>query len=78
MGKERTFRELSKLLKAGNALLIGELITRAATMRKETRGAHNRDDYPDLDEAAWSKNIVFHLPDDKMIVTMKTLTSSDR
>jgi len=67
VGKYRSFRMLSKLLEAENTLLIAELATLAATMRKETRGAHNREDYPQTVEE-WSKNIVFQRIDGKMII----------
>ncbi|MBU2027033.1 MAG: hypothetical protein KJ814_05360, partial [Proteobacteria bacterium] len=67
---ERSFQLLSRLLEVENTLLIGELVTLAATMRKETRGAHNREDYPQTDEE-WSKNIVFQLRDGKTIVKTK-------
>jgi len=70
VGKERSFRMLSKVLEAENTLLIAELATLAATMRKESRGAHNREDYPRTDEE-WSKNILFQLRDGKMIVETK-------
>lgn len=70
VGKERSFRMLSKLLETENMLLIAELVTLAATMRQESRGAHNREDYPQPDEE-WSKNIVFQLMDGKMIVKTK-------
>ncbi|MBU0575905.1 MAG: hypothetical protein KJ704_06655, partial [Proteobacteria bacterium] len=69
-GKERSFRVLSQLLEVENMLLIAELATLAATMRKESRGAHNREDYPQMD-AEWSKNIVFQLRDGKLIVKTK-------
>ena len=72
LGKERSFRMLSKLLEAENMLLIAELATQAAAMRTETRGAHNREDYPRTDEG-WSKNIVFQLMGDKLVVTTKPL-----
>jgi len=70
VGKDRSFRMLSKLLEAENTLLIAELATQAATMRKETRGAHNREDYPQTVEE-WSRNIVFQRIDDKMSVRTK-------
>jgi succinate dehydrogenase / fumarate reductase flavoprotein subunit len=35
-----------------NLLTVSEGITRAAIDRKESRGAHFRDDYPDKDPAA--------------------------
>jgi len=42
-----------------NMLLVSEAITRAALLRKESRGAQFRDDYPDKDPNHWGKrNIV--------------------
>jgi succinate dehydrogenase/fumarate reductase flavoprotein subunit len=56
-------------------LLIAELATQAATMRTETRGAHNREDYPRTNEE-WSKNIVFQLRDGKLAVTTKPVNAA--
>jgi len=75
LGAERSFRNLSSLLEVENILLIGEMIAQAATMRRETRGAHNREDYPRLD-AEWSKNIVFQLQDGKRIISVKSVNAS--
>jgi succinate dehydrogenase / fumarate reductase flavoprotein subunit len=41
-----------------NLLIVSEAITRAAIERKESRGGHFRDDYPDKDKAWGSCNIV--------------------
>ncbi|HET7213504.1 MAG TPA: fumarate reductase/succinate dehydrogenase flavoprotein subunit [Terriglobia bacterium] len=41
-----------------NLLLISEAIARAAMERKESRGAHFRDDYPDRDDATGKCNLV--------------------
>ncbi|MGH7972313.1 MAG: FAD-binding protein, partial [Limisphaerales bacterium] len=41
-----------------NLLLISEAITRAAIERKESRGAHFRDDYPDRDDTTGKCNLV--------------------
>jgi len=57
---ERSFKMLAKLLEVENLLIIGRLITLAGMLRTETRGAHHREDYPELDES-WSKKIVLQL-----------------
>jgi succinate dehydrogenase / fumarate reductase flavoprotein subunit len=41
-----------------NLLIVSEAITRAAIERKESRGGHFRDDYPDKDKAWGTRNIV--------------------
>ena len=41
-----------------NLLIVSEMVTRAALERKESRGAHFRDDYPTKDDAFGSVNIV--------------------
>ena len=49
----------------GNLLTVSEAITRSARQRTESRGAHSRLDYPDLDEAAWGgRNSVIAKGDD--------------
>jgi succinate dehydrogenase / fumarate reductase, flavoprotein subunit len=41
-----------------NLLTISDIVTRSAIERKESRGAHFRDDYPDKDEQAGKFNIL--------------------
>ena len=41
-----------------NLLTVSEIVTRAALERKESRGAHFRDDYPAKDDKFGSFNIV--------------------
>ena len=41
-----------------NLLTVSEAVTRSALERKESRGAHFRDDYPDKDAASGKVNIV--------------------
>jgi succinate dehydrogenase / fumarate reductase flavoprotein subunit len=41
-----------------NLLIVSEIVTRAALERKESRGAHFRDDYPAKDDQAGKFNIV--------------------
>jgi succinate dehydrogenase / fumarate reductase flavoprotein subunit len=47
-------------LDLNNLLTVSEAITRAALMRKESRGAHFREDYPAKDKEAGTYNIVIY------------------
>jgi succinate dehydrogenase / fumarate reductase, flavoprotein subunit len=54
-------------LDLGNLLTISEAITRSAIERRESRGGHYRDDYPEKDPAGSSFNIVIQKgPDGEM------------
>lgn len=46
-------------LEVPNLLLMAELLLRASLMRKESRGAFSRSDYPAVDEENWRVNIAF-------------------
>lgn len=67
---DRTFKTFANLLEVGNLLTVSYLVTLAARLRTETRGAHNREDYPKLDEG-WLKNIFLQLYKGKTIARMK-------
>ncbi|MCS7180614.1 MAG: L-aspartate oxidase, partial [bacterium] len=41
-----------------NMLIVASLITESALIRKETRGAHYRKDYPFTDDKNWKKHII--------------------
>jgi fumarate reductase (CoM/CoB) subunit A len=51
-------KALAGILETENILTISRLILQAALLRTESRGSHNRADFPETDEK-WLKNIVF-------------------
>ena len=56
-----------------NMLDVSEAVTRAAMMRKESRGAHTRDDFPDSQDE-WAKlNVIVRQSDRQMSVVTEPL-----
>src|SRR5207249_4769888 len=56
-------------LDLGNLMVVAEAVTRCALERKESRGAHFRDDFPDKDAAFGKLNLVVRRsPDGSMQV----------
>jgi succinate dehydrogenase / fumarate reductase flavoprotein subunit len=61
-------------LDLNNLLTVSEAITRAALLRKESRGAHFRDDYPEKDETFGTFNLIVRKGEDgEMQVTREPL-----
>ncbi|UCF80862.1 MAG: fumarate reductase/succinate dehydrogenase flavoprotein subunit [Acidobacteriota bacterium] len=56
-----------------NLLTVSELLARAALERKESRGAHTREDYPDYDKAFAKVNVVIRRRDGAMQVAQEPL-----
>jgi succinate dehydrogenase / fumarate reductase flavoprotein subunit len=57
-----------------NLLTVSEALTRSAIERKESRGAHFRDDYPEKSEEAAKFNLVIHrAPDGSMSLRREPL-----
>jgi succinate dehydrogenase flavoprotein subunit len=52
---------------ARNMLLVAEAVARAAVARRESRGAHQRDDFADLDER-WRVNQVLRLEGERIAI----------
>ncbi len=51
-------QDLGRYLELRNLLQIGKIIIHAARMRKESRGSHYREDFPQRDDAAFDKSIM--------------------
>jgi len=54
-----------------NLLTVSEVITRSAIERKESRGGHFREDYPDKDPTAATYNLVAYLGPDRELQLRK-------
>lgn len=56
--------ELIEAMELNNMILVAKACTAAAIARKESRGGHYRDDYPDRDDANYLKHTEVYLEDD--------------
>jgi fumarate reductase (CoM/CoB) subunit A len=56
-------------LELQDMILVAEMIIRSALLRKESRGAHYRTDYPSPDNKRWFVNIVVSKKKEKMTLT---------
>lgn len=64
----QNIQELQACLEIRDMLKVAEVIILAALERQESRGAHYRSDYPQMDPA-WEKNIRVYKGDDGKLVT---------
>jgi succinate dehydrogenase/fumarate reductase flavoprotein subunit len=64
-----SFNGIAGIYETENILTTSRLILQAALLRTESRGAHNREDYPESDER-WLKNIVFQRQGDETTVNI--------
>jgi succinate dehydrogenase/fumarate reductase flavoprotein subunit len=63
-----TGKELVDLIELSSALRVAAVILEAATLRRESRGAHFREDFPVPDDAEWKGHLRARLaPDGKNV-----------
>lgn len=56
----KSFKEYENVvstLEVKSALVVCEAVLRSSLMRQESRGAHYRSDFPDIDDRKWKVNI---------------------
>jgi len=58
-----------RFLELKNMALVSKLITKAALVRKESRGTHYREDYPRTDDKNWLKHICLERKGDNLHVS---------
>ena len=62
-------------LSVQNMVLVGQAIALAALQRKESRGAHYRSDYPDIDNSQWKINLIVKLDEEgELNISRKAVT----
>ncbi|MCC7119495.1 MAG: FAD-binding protein [Anaerolineales bacterium] len=63
--------ELLNTWELGNLLDIAEVVAASALNRKESRGGHSREDYPERDDANWLKHTLIHKQNGKLEINYK-------
>jgi succinate dehydrogenase/fumarate reductase flavoprotein subunit len=64
---------LVKANEALNYVLLCELTFRTALERKESRGFHFREEYPERDDINWLKWIILELKDEKVQLRLESI-----
>jgi len=71
------YREVGKALSLDKMLTAARMIFEVAAKRKESRGVHYREDYPNPDDENWLKNIIIAKKGDGMTLSTVPVKLSD-
>ena len=63
--------ELLEILELGNLLDLSLITAESARNRKESRGAHSREDFPERDDENWLKHTMAKLENDGIAISYK-------
>ena len=75
MDKGREFNtEALEAMELGHMISLAECVVRSALERRESRGAHYREDYPERDDKNWLKHTFVSLKDGRMAFSYKPVT----
>ncbi|MDP2646183.1 MAG: succinate dehydrogenase flavoprotein subunit [Desulfobacterales bacterium] len=74
--RKRFNTDLTDLLELGNLLDLSLITAVSSLNRKESRGAHSRDDYPDRDDENWLKHSLAKLEKDRVRISCKPVDTS--
>lgn len=58
--------EMIEALEFQNMLLVSEMVCKAARLRRESRGSHYREDFPERDDANWLRVILVRKENEQM------------
>jgi succinate dehydrogenase/fumarate reductase flavoprotein subunit len=76
-GIRRYNTEFFDAIELGNMLTCAKLITTCALLRKESRGAHFRLDYPESDDVNWLKNITIWKENGELRTSLSNITAME-
>jgi succinate dehydrogenase / fumarate reductase flavoprotein subunit len=63
--------EMLNAWELGNLLDVAEVVAASALNRKESRGGHSREDYPERDDENWLKHTLVSKKNDKLEISYK-------